>query len=219
MQNRRLYTHEKNQNFYKRRFLVCVLFLIALLLYSLFQLESKIRPIASEIAAQQSRTIAVKSIQQACNNILKNQPVLYDELYHIQRAEDGRIQSIELDALHLNMLEDALVGTVNEALSQLENSPIEISLGTLSGMQILNGYGPKIGIQIMPMLLVTSQVSSRFCSAGINQTRLEIYIHFQAEIETILAGFTQSVPVETDIVVAQVLIVGEVPQMYAQSFQ
>ena len=92
-----------------------------------------------------------------------------------------------------------------------------IPLGTLSGIQFFSGLGPKITVQVQPLSLVTSQVRSNFSQAGVNQTRLEITICFSVQIGALLAGEVIPVDIQSEILAAQVLIVGEVPQLYAQN--
>ena len=50
-----------------------------------------------------------------------------------------------------------------------------------------------------------------------NQTRLEVTVCFSVQIGALLAGEVIPVDAQTEVLAAQILIVGEVPQLYAQS--
>ena len=77
------------------------------------------------------------------------------------------------------------------------------------------GRGPDICMQIVPTSFVYSTIEDSFVSAGINQTQHRVLIVFQAEMSAILPGYSVTVEVENEVCVAQTLIVGEVPQVYA----
>ena len=63
----------------------------------------------------------------------------------------------------------------------------------------------------------TLHVSDSFVSAGINQTQHRVCIRFTVEMSAILPGYSTSVDVTDEVCVAQTLIVGQVPEFYAQN--
>ncbi len=217
MQRARLTVASKRKRRPLLRFPVLVLLLVGMLAFSIFQLEQKVRPVAAQIAAYQSRVLAVRTIQKACHQILTQQQELYEDLYQISRDDAGQIQSIESNTQRINLLEEVLVEEVNTALLDMGQLPLEIPVGTLSGLQSFSGLGPCVSVQAIPLSLASSEVHSRFTSAGINQTQMDVSIHFTVTVGAVLAGFTESIQVEADFTVAQILIVGQVPQVYAQT--
>ncbi|MBQ3242755.1 MAG: sporulation protein YunB, partial [Oscillospiraceae bacterium] len=52
-------------------------------------------------------------------------------------------------------------------------------------------------------------------SAGVNQTQHRIYLQLDVEIEAVIPGFSAKTSVQTQVELAQTVIVGEVPQFYA----
>lgn len=190
---------------------------LALVLFALQQIDQAIRPLTAQVVQYQCRALAVRTIQTACNSILEENSGLYDDLYVVQQDEAGRIQSIAIDSARINALEDALVDQVNQSLCQLQQVPLRIPLGTLTGIQLLNDRGPEIAIQVQPLSLVTSQVQSDFSQAGVNQTRLEVTVCFSVQVGALLAGEVIPVDAQAEVLAAQILIVGEVPQLYAQN--
>ena len=52
-------------------------------------------------------------------------------------------------------------------------------------------------------------------AAGINQTQHKILMQFKVEMSAIIPGYTTSVTVNTQVSIADTLIVGNVPQFYA----
>ena len=211
-------SHSARQRMVKRRKTgLWLIFITALSLFFLQRADQALRPLTVQVLQYQCRALAARTIQGACNSILEENHTLYNDLYSIQRDNTGRVQSVTVDSARINSLEDALVDQVNLSLTQLPQDPLRIPLGTLSGIQFFSGLGPKITVQVQPLSLVTSQVRSNFSQAGVNQTRLEITICFSVQIGALLAGEVIPVDVQSEILAAQVLIVGEVPQLYAQN--
>ncbi len=188
----------------------------SLVLFALQRFDQSIRPLTRQVIQYQCRAQAVRTIQTACNSILEQNSTLYDSLYTIQRDNTGRVQSVAINSARINALEDALVKQVNQSLCQ-QLLPLRIPLGTLTGIQLFSNLGPEIAIQAQPLSLVSSQVKSDFSQAGVNQTLLEITVCFSVQIGALLAGEVIPVDAQTEVLAAQFLIVGEVPQLYAQT--
>lgn len=187
---------------------------LALFLFGLQRADQAMRPMVKQVLEYQCKALAVQTIQQACNSILEQNSSLYQDLYSIQRDGEGRVQSVVANTARINSLEDALVDRVNQSLDQLQQVPLRISIGTLSGIQLFTGRGPTIPIQVQPLSLVSSQVESDFSQAGVNQTRLEISVCFSVQMGAVMAGQVIPVDAQAEVLAAQILIVGEVPQLY-----
>lgn len=72
-----------------------------------------------------------------------------------------------------------------------------------------------IRFQIVPASFVESDITSTLEAAGINQTQHKILMQFKVEMSAIIPGYTTSVTVNTQVSIADTLIVGNVPQFYA----
>ena len=97
----------------------------------------------------------------------------------------------------------------------LELEEVEVPLGTLLGWQIFAGRGPAIRFQVVPASFVESNITSTLESAGINQTQHKILMEFTVEMSAIIPGYTTSVQVNTQVSIADTLIIGAVPEFYA----
>lgn len=196
---------------------ICLVIVLALILFALQRFDQAIRPLTRQVVQYQCRAQAVRTIQTACNSILEQNSSLYDDLYTVHRNDAGQVQSVSINSAGINTLEDALVEQVNQSLCQLQQLPLRIPLGTLTGIQLFSNLGPEIAIQVQPLSLVTSQVQSDFSQAGVNQTRLEVTVCFSVQIGALLAGEIIPVDAQAEVLAAQILIVGNVPQRYIQT--
>lgn len=62
---------------------------------------------------------------------------------------------------------------------------------------------------------VNADFKSSFESAGINQTKHQIYLNIHTSVYSFLPGFNTTTDVETNVPVAETIIVGAVPQVVA----
>ena len=194
-----------------RKMVWVVLAVVACLLL----LEHQLRPVIASMAADQCRAAAAMAINSAVQEELAAQPHLYENLYQIQYGEDNSIRSIQTDAAAVNQAKAHLTAAVLENLQQLEQQVVRIPLGTLLGWQLLAGWGPDLCMRTVPSAFTTSEFSTRLESQGINQTLLMGTIEFHVEISAILPGYSATEQVTDEVCVAQMLVIGQLPQVYA----
>lgn len=195
----------------RRRVVCAVVLVIACLVF----LEHQLRPVIASMAADQCRAAAAMAINNAVQQELAAQPHLYENLYQIQYGEDNTIRSIQTDAAAVNQAKAHLTAAVLENLQQLEQQVVRIPLGTLLGWQLLAGWGPELCMRTVPSTFATSEFSTRLESQGINQTLMMGTIEFHVEISAILPGYSATERVTDEVCVAQTLVIGQLPQVYA----
>lgn len=181
----------------------------------LMAFDSRIRPVVTTMAQYQCRSASVGAMNEAVMEVLQSQGDLYNQLINISRNADGTVASLSVNTVTENSFKALLTQAVSDKLEAMKKQPVQVPLGTLMDWQLMAGRGPDITMQILPTAFVQSNTLYTFESAGINQTHHRIYIQFTVEMSAILPGYSTSVTVETEICIAQTLIVGQVPQFYA----
>ena len=179
-------------------------------------LDRQLRPVICTMASSQCRIAATLAINRALEEELERNAPLYEKMYQIQYGPDGAVAAVWTDSAAVNQAKASLTAAVLEQLGQLEQQNIAIPLGTLLGWQLLAGRGPSISFQAIPDSYVNSDVVTTLDTAGINQTELRVFLVLQVEMTAILGGYSAEVYVENQICVAQLLVVGQVPQLYVQ---
>lgn len=94
---------------------------------------------------------------------------------------------------------------------------VNIPLGTFFGLPILVGQGPNVNIKLIPIGSINCVFSSKFSNAGINQTNHKIYLEVYSNINIILPTASHTVNTKTQIMIAENIIIGKVPQTYLYS--
>ncbi|MBQ0017353.1 MAG: sporulation protein YunB [Clostridiales bacterium] len=167
--------------------------------------------LTSNEAVIKSKTISIlnSAVQSAFN-----EDTTYNDLVNITYDTQNNIQSITANTQKVNLLNSNISLNCQDKLNDIENLNFNVPLGTFTGLPILNGIGPKITLNMMPIGSVESKYKSVFTSVGINQTHHEIYIILSANISVLLPGNNSTVKVMTEVLIAESIIVGEVPEVY-----
>ena len=62
---------------------------------------------------------------------------------------------------------------------------------------------------------MSAEYFTEFYAAGINQTRYKIYMVLKSDMALVVGRSSQSVHIESQVLIADAIIVGTVPQSYA----
>jgi sporulation protein YunB len=174
--------------------------------------DMRVRPMIQKAGAYQCRVIATRIIDHVVYGEVEGYN--YSSLVLLSYDDGGSIISIESNMVNINRLKSRVTQLINQRISTIEDTELGIPLGTISGINLLYGRGPSIPVKLTPRGYSTVNLVSKFTSAGINQTLHQITLTVQAEITAIIPGYTSSVLVETEFIVAQTVIVGYVPESY-----
>ncbi len=85
----------------------------------------------------------------------------------------------------VNKIKTEIVTRVNSRLNELNGDTLQIPLGTISGIQLFNGRGPKIKVRIFPVGVAEAEFRSEFLSAGVNQTLHRIMLSVDGSVTAI----------------------------------
>lgn len=186
------------------------LFLSGILLLA----DIRIRPIIEQTATYQSKILATRIINDAVFSQLEDEALDYENLVTVTYNYDNTISSIETNMVNINRIKAKITKKVNDELSCIDEHDLSISLGTISGFEMFYNQGPLIPIKVQPEGYVEATLISSFESAGINQTLHRIIVEIKTDISAIIPGYTSSAEVETQFVLAETVIVGNVPSTY-----
>ena len=196
----------------KKQIKYLVLVIIAVVVY-LSHLG--IKPVVTTVSGNQARLMCTSIINTAVLDEMAKIPVEYESIVSIVYDSADNVKILETNTIELNKLRARLTQAVNDALAALKNRDVRIPLGTLTGMEMLSGRGPGIKLRMQPSGYVESIMQNNFDSAGINQTRHMIMIEFAVEMSAIIAPYVTQVTVRSGVVVAETIIVGTVPNIFA----
>ena len=114
----------------------------------------------------------------------------------------------------VNRLKTDILNIINDEILALDTSDLGIPLGSLFLPEFLSGKGPAIPVHILSIRNSDASFASSFAQAGINQTLHKLTMMVSVDVSVLVLGQTASFTVNSEVVVAETVIVGEVPETY-----
>ena len=196
----------------KRMFKIAIA--VGLVILFFIFVSVKLRPMIQNVTGNIAKQMMVSSINSVVLRELEEKQYQYDDFVYVERDSDGGIMAISLNMVNVNTLKSNIALTIQESLGDSQQQT-GVPLGTLLGADLLRGHGPRIPLRISVLGNIAVELKSSFDSAGINQTRHQIYLEITTRVYSYITGVSATTDVTTSIPVAETVIVGEVPQMYA----
>ncbi len=196
-----------------RRLLVIVA--IALVLYAVFRFQY--RDTIRSLAQTQVINATSDLINDAIDRQIETGNVQYDRIVYFEKDLDGRITALKTNMSEVNRLKTDILNLINDEILAIDTSDIGIPLGSLFFPELLSGRGPSIGVQILSIRNSDASFSSRFSEAGINQTLQQLTMNVSVDVAMLVLGDNQSFTVTSQVVVAETIIVGQVPDTFLQT--
>lgn len=178
-------------------------------------LDVQLRPVVKDLTENQAKQTAVMAINQSVTSELNQENVTYTDLVSLEKASSGQVLAITTDMTKMNDLKAKITMAIQEQFVQ-GHTKVGIPMGTLMGSELLHGRGPEIPLMVTLAGNVTSEFKSSFESAGINQTKHQIYLEIHTSIYSFIPGVDTTTDLTTNVAVAETVIVGDVPQIMLQ---
>ena len=192
---------------------VALTLFVAAFIFSTVYFRSNIVPTVMGSAVAEVRAMCTETINSAVTAVVGG-GVEYDDLFSVVRDDAGNIEMVQANSPEINMVAREIAGLAQANLDALDLKEISIPIGTFTGLALLTGLGPDVTISVMPIGSALCDFVSYFTAAGINQTLHKIYIDVHAEINIITPLDEPTITVKAEVLVAENLIVGEVPEFY-----
>ena len=172
-----------------------------------------LRELSCDMVLSDAVDLMTLCVNDTINRTLSGRDYGYDYFVTIDRDESGAVTAIKANMARINALSSELLSDIVEAADRGELS-LAIPIGNILGSSLLLGKGPDIPVDIT--LLTSSRVDfkNEISAAGINQTKHEMKLDVVVDIDVVLPWRTVSTQVVTEILIAETVIVGEVPQTY-----
>lgn len=197
----------------KRKKKIFVFSIIIITIFALLDLQ--VRPLIKSIAKNQAKISATNIINDEVLRELSDKSSYYSELVSIKTDNNGKILAVTTDSQKVNVLKSSVSSNIQREMPSSNPQKVAVPLGTLTGVELLTGRGPLVNMKVSIPGTVSTDIKSEFVQAGINQTKHQIYISVKTQVNALIPGFPITTTVETSILVSEIVIVGDVPNVYA----
>ena len=136
-----------------------------------------------------------------------------ESFVNFEKNDAGEITAVSSNMARINALSAEILDRV---IGATENRTLEVSvpLGNLTGVSLLMGRGPGVPVEIIMLTSSHVEFQNRVVTAGINQTKHQISLEIVVDIDTLIPWGTESAQVVTEVMIADVVVVGKVPSTY-----
>lgn len=201
-----------------RRIRIAALLFFVLFCAFAFLCDTYIRPIVSAAAADSACSKVNIAVNRAVCEILEEGSEKYKGITKTVYDDNNNVRTVETEATKLNLLKSEIEAHIAEKTSKTAGGEVKISLGTLIGNDWLNGRGIKIAFEFDTENMSVGEFHNSLTSAGINQTKYSLTLRITTDVTLMIPWHSEHVSVITDVVIAEQVIVGEIPDSYTNIY-
>ena len=196
-----------------RFFLLLAIVTFALLMVFRIRYHDAIR----ELSETQVRNSTSDLINDAISQQIASGNIRYERIVYFEKDLEGKITALKTNMTEVNRLKTDILNLINDEILALDTTDMAIPVGSLIFPEFFSGRGPGIPIQILSIRNSDGSFKSYFSEAGINQTLQQLTMDVSVDVSVLVLGKTESFTVSSQVVVAETIIVGQVPNTYLQT--
>jgi len=193
-------------------FVMCLLLLMGLISF-----RKKYTEAIRSLAQTQVKNATSDLINDAIDHQMENGQIQFDRIVYFEKDLDGRITALKTNINEVNRLKTDTLNVINDEILALDASDIGIPIGSLVFPELFSGKGFTIPVHILSIRNSDASFESSFVEAGINQTLQKLTMHVSVDVAILVLGRTESFTVSSEVVVAETIIVGLVPNTFLQT--
>lgn len=209
----------KTGDYMKRRIRYLIYITVVLLVFltaSIIFIEFRIRLVRNEISEFTAKNTASGAILNGVEEALKETNIYYGDIVSIENDENGNVKSIQTDTAKLNIISNSVNRNVDGRVSKIKSVPVKIPISSVLGDEIIAGLGPSVTFYVTMTGSASTKFKNVFDSTGINQTRHQIILDVSVDIYVVFGSKIDKFTSQSNICVAESIIVGESPDALAQ---
>ena len=196
----------------RRRIILIVLLLVVTGLILLVELH--LSPYIRELARNQAVNAASNAITDAVGEMLRREDTDFSRVIVLEKDVQGHITALRTDMGQVERLKVEVLGILGGLIAEINTQQLGIPLGNLLLPDLLAGTGPVLPVKAVSLTMPNADFFSDFTEAGINQTLQTLKVKFTISLTILTTVGYETVDVDSDVMVAQTVIVGTVPETY-----
>ena len=195
--------------------MIVVLLILLVVLLTVFRI--RYHDAIRGLAETQIRNSTSDLINDAIDHQIETGNVRYDRIIYFEKDLDGRITALKTNMSEVNRLKTDILNLINDEILALDTADLGIPLGSLVLPELFSGRGPGIPVHILSIRNSDAAFQSFFTEAGINQTLQQLTMDVSVDVSVLVLGKTENFTVTSQVVVAETIIVGQVPDTFLQT--
>lgn len=172
-----------------------------------------LKDLSTQIAISDASDVVTVRVNTAIAEIMDEGDFDADYFVSMEKNSDGEITAISSNMARVNYLSALILDRI-VGVTENHNLEVKIPLGNLTGMSLLMGKGPMVPVEIVVLTSSRVEFNNSIVTAGINQTKHQINLEVIVDIDILIPWDTESSQVKTEVLIADTIVVGKVPDTY-----
>jgi sporulation protein YunB len=194
-----------------------MLFLLLVGSASLFLFRWKFNQPVRELAQAQVINATSDLINDAIDRQIEAGNIQYDRIVYFEKNLNGAITALKTNMSEVNRLKTNTLNIINDEILALDQTDIGVPIGSIFLPELFSGRGKAIPVQIIAIRNSDGYFESHFTQAGINQTLHRLNMCVVVDVSILVLGRSASFTVSSEVVVAETIIIGDVPDTLFQT--
>ena len=190
-----------------RRLLILLVIVCAVFVY----FRIRFHDVIFQLAQTQVKNTTSDLINDAIDEQIETGNIQYDRIVYFEKDLDGKITALKTNMSEVNRLKTDILNIINDEILALDVSDIGLYTGSIVLPELFSGRGPMLPVQILAIRNSEASIDSMFTEAGINQTLHQLNMYISIDVTVLVLGKTESFTISSQVIVAETVIVGQVP--------
>ena len=192
---------------------IIIMLLAAVLVSVVIRGSIYLRELSCSMVLSDATDLMTLCINDTISRKLASEDYDYDYFVTLEHDENGNVTAVRANMARINAMSSELLSDIVKAADGGEPS-LAIPIGNLLGSSLRLGRGFDIPVDITMLSSARVDFKNDLISAGINQTKHQMKLDVVIDIDVIMPWRTVSTQVVSEILIAETVIVGKVPQTY-----
>lgn len=197
----------------KGKLLVIITVVLAILAAVTIKSIAYFRELSRQMVLSDATDLMTLCINDTISRKFAEEDYDYDYFVNLEYGADGSVTAIQTNMARINALSSELLSDIVHAADGGQLS-LSIPVGNVLGSSLLLGKGPEIPVDITMLTSSHVDFKNELSDAGINQTKHQIKLDVVVDIDVIMPWQTISTQVVSEILIAETVILGDVPDTY-----
>ena len=189
-----------------------IIFVITIILIILIITIKAISPVFHILCEDRAKSIATTISNEQATEVMKKYS--YDNIFEIEKDDQGYIKMIKSNIFIINQITSDIALKIQKKIDERGSDNINIAMGSFTGIKLLSGWGPKVGIKISTKGNVETDLRSEFKAEGINQTIHRVYLQVNSNVSVLTPFNNIDTQIANQVLIAENVIVGNIPETF-----
>lgn len=202
--------HRRKRN----RIRFTIVLVCAILAALALAIRLRLYPLIDDMAKTRVMNEATNLINDAIDMQITSEAIDYASIVSLETDDVGNVKALRTNMTEINRLKTQVLSIVNQEIMNLSLEEIGVPIGNLIMPEFFAGRGFFLPVKIVSIRSSGATFENAFSQAGINQTLHQILMDVTVDITVLTPGGTQDLAASSQVVVAETVIVGNVPDSY-----